>query len=376
MRFLPRAPSPTVRTVSLTGYRFLPRPRTGTHPRKPRQSGRVSLVSAIGRMVGACLRIVVRMLTVDDTSALARWAEPGLLRRVGPPVEVSAREWATTSSCALDDSILRAARLEATVERPLHVLVSHPGERINSRRIVSHVWSTPLPHGALYQLMPQVLIASPSFCLQSLSAGHSLVKAIVSAMEVCGDYGRTPNARDGFVARPALARPEDLRAHFRQNHSYGARRVREALGHVVAGSRSPMETIVVLVFTLPVELGGCGLPSPLLNVRLEIPPELQRAIGKPYVVVDLCWPDQLIILEYDSYLWHSSALAVDSDSTRNEGLRDEGWMVRSVTAGMLANDAMRRHLVSKVTGRFGIKLPNDPEFDRRQHDLIQELLRC
>ena len=51
-------------------------------------------------------------------------------------------------------------------------------------------------------------------------------------------------------------------------------------------------------------------------------------------------------------------------------------MVRSVTAGMLANDAMRRHLVSKVTERFGIKLPNDPEFDRRQHDLIQELLRC
>ena len=111
-------------------------------------------------------------------------------------------------------------------------------------------------------------------------------------------------------------------------------------------------------------------------MRVEIPPELQRAIGKPYVVVDLCWPDQLIILEYDSYLWHSSALAVDSDSTRNEGLRDEGWMVRSVTAGMLANDAMRRHLLSKVTERFGIKLPNDPEFDRRQHDLIQELLRC
>ena len=137
-----------------------------------------------------------------------------------------------------------------------------------------------------------------------------------------------------------------------------------------------METVVVLLFTLPVELGGCALPTPALNVRLEIPPDLQRAIMKPYVVVDLCWPDQRIILEYDSYLWHSSTLAVDSDSTRNEGLRDQGWMVRSVTAGMLANDDMRRHLVARVTERFGVRLPADQSFEALQHDLVEELLAC
>ncbi|MDO4428091.1 MAG: hypothetical protein Q4B91_01070 [Atopobiaceae bacterium] len=92
-------------------------------------------------------------------------------------------------------------------------------------------------------------------------------------------------------------------------------------------------------------------------------------------MVDLCWEEQRIVLEYDSYLWHSSARAVDSDSTRNEGLRDQGWMVRSITAGMLANDAMRRHLVSQVMQRFGRALPNDERFDRLQHDLVQTLLR-
>ena len=137
-----------------------------------------------------------------------------------------------------------------------------------------------------------------------------------------------------------------------------------------------METVVILLFTLPVKMGGCGLPAPEVNVRIQIPPYLQHALGKPYVVVDLCWRDVRIILEYDSYLWHSTAFAVDSDSTRNEGLRDMGWMVRSVTAGMLANDGMRRHLVSKVMERFGRKLPGNPEYDQLQHNLIQELLHC
>lgn len=317
------------------------------------------------------------MLTVTDISARARWAEPGLIDRLGEPVtDLEAVEWSSASACALNDAVLRAARLEATPERPLHVLVSRADRRIHSSRIISHVWSTPLPDKALYRLTPAVLLASPSFCLQTVAAGNSTVHAVVSAMEICGSYGRSPRAPHGFYHRAPLATPVELEAHFEQNHGYGARRVREALRHVMAGSRSPMETVVVLLFTLPVELGGCALPTPALNVRLEIPPDLQRAIMKPYVVVDLCWHDQRIILEYDSYLWHSSAPAVDSDSTRNEGLRDQGWMVRSVTAGMLANDNMRRHLVARVTERFGVRLPADQGFEALQHDLVEELLAC
>ena len=135
-----------------------------------------------------------------------------------------------------------------------------------------------------------------------------------------------------------------------------------------------METVVVLFFTLPIGVGGCGLPAPLLNVRLEIPPDLRAAIKKPYVVVDLCWLDQRIILEYDSYRWHTTPAAMDSDSTRNEGLRDEGWMVRSVTAGILKDDAMRRLLVSRVMARFGRELPSDPAFNQLQANLVRDLL--
>lgn len=122
--------------------------------------------------------------------------------------------------------------------------------------MVSHVWSGPFPDGALYQLTPRVMIASPSFCLQQMSARRGLVKAIVTAMEICGEYARSPRAKDGLYRRPPLTTPEELRDHFAGTHGYGAKRARAALRHVVAGSRSPMETVVVLLFTLPVKLGG------------------------------------------------------------------------------------------------------------------------
>ena len=168
--------------------------------------------------------------------------------------------------------------------------------------------------------------------------------------------------------------PEELARRFADAHGYGTRRAREAVAFVVAGSRSPMETVVVLLFTLPVEVGGCGLPAPRLNTTIEIPASLQLALGKPYLVVDLCWEEFGIILEYESYLFHRTRQQIDSDSARNEGLRDLGWMVRSVTEGMLADPQMRRELVEKVAARAGVCLPEDEGYWLRQEALVQELL--
>lgn len=98
------------------------------------------------------------------------------------------------------------------------------------------------------------------------------------------------------------------------------------------------------------------------------------ALGKPYLTVDLCWRAWGIILEYDSYLWHRSKAKVDEDNTRNEGLRDMGWMVRSVTKGMLGNDRMLDELVRKVAARAGVRIPDDDAYRLRRRALASELL--
>lgn len=314
-------------------------------------------------------------VTISHRSALARWGERNLEQRLGEPC-APPDDWALPSAAELDDELLRAARLEATPDRPLHVLVDDAAGRVRAGRVVSHVWSSPLPEGSLYRLAPGLLLCSPSFCLQQLcaGAGTSVAEAVSAVMEVCGCYALSARAQHGFHERPPLMTIPELKAHFASEHGYGARRVREAVERAVPGSRSPMETAVVLLFTLPVRLGGCGLPPPRLNARVEISPELRAALGRPYLVVDLCWEEQRIILEYDSYSWHLPPRAFDGTQSRNEGLRDEGWMVRSVTAGILADDRLRRLLMSRVMRRFGRELPGDRAFELRQRGLVRDLL--
>ena len=314
------------------------------------------------------------MITVCDISALSRWAEKDLARRLGPPLE-QPEGWSLPCASSLDEAILRAARLEATPVRPLHILVCAEDRRIRTPVLRNHIWSTPLPAGALYQLTPEVLLASPRFCLQQMAPRSSLARTASIATEICGTYARSPRSPEGFFRRAPLDTACDLRAYFDATRGYGAGRVREALPYVVDGSRSPMETVLVLALVLPVELGGCGLPLPTLNQRIEIPPELRLALGKPYVTVDICWPGTRTILEYDSYRWHTVPRALDSDASRSEGLRDLGWMVRSVTDGLLEDDAALRLLTDRVAARFGRSLPHDDDFILLRRSLVNELMR-
>lgn len=336
-----------------------------------------SCPSACCWQVGSPLRDNVQtMIAVCDISALARWGELGPTERVERLVRLPTNlDWSLAGVSELDTIDLSAARLEATEEHPLHILVSGAAARVRSRRVRSHIWSTPLPEGALCRLTDDVLLASPGFCLQQMAARSSLARIASVGMEICGCYTRPRQAYRSFYKRPPLVTAAELTDLFADNHGYGARRAREALAYVVDGSRSPMETVLVLFLILPVELGGCGLPRPLLNARVEIPPSLQRALGKPYLVVDLCWPELGIIFEYDSYEFHSTPSQVDSDAVRNEGLRDLGWMVRSITFGMLKREAMRTELVDKVMAKAGCSLPGDPGFRWLQGELVSQLMQ-
>lgn len=328
-----------------------------------------------GSVVKAPLPTIGAMIAVCDISALARWGERDLALRLGPPLR-EPTGWESPSARGIDPQVLRAARLEATPERRLHVLVGSDEARVRAKSIRSHIWSTPLPRGALYQLTPDVLLASPRFCLQQMSPRSSLARAAALAMEVCGEYARSPRAPGGFYRRPPLEDVEALRAHFELAGGYGAGRVREALPYVAPGSRSPMETVLVLVLVLPLEVGGCGLPMPRLNFRIEIPPALQRALGKPYVVADLCWPEFMLILEYNGYEWHATPTAMDGDASRNEGLRDAGWMVREVTSGLLTDPVALDMLLGKVAARLGRELPQDETLSYMRQCLVRELMRA
>lgn len=313
------------------------------------------------------------MFTVCDISALARWGEQGLAQRL-EVVDATQVPWTLASAGEVTPEALRRARLEATRERPLHVLVDCRERRLRVPHLVCHVCAGPLPEGSLYRLSDEALLVSPSLCLRQLSARASLTFAAAAGFEICGEYGCSPHAENGFYQRAPLCSVAELRSRIEKDGGYGAGKALQALDYVVAGARSPMEAALVLLFVLPQEVGGCGLPLPEVNLRIEISPQLQAALGKAYLVADICWPAWRIILEYDSALFHDGARETAYTRSRNEGLADEGWMVRSVSAGLLADDALRRNLVEKVMARAGRELPGSWAYDALQHDLVQRLL--
>lgn len=86
-------------------------------------------------------------------------------------------------------------------------------------------------------------------------------------------------------------------------------------------------------------LRSAGLPEPLRQYRI-------REEGETLARADLAWPAQRVILEVDSYRYHSGRLEWERDLVRRNRLEAAGWKVVHVTAQQLAtgNEALVRQL--------------------------------
>lgn len=104
-----------------------------------------------------------------------------------------------------------------------------------------------------------------------------------------------------FHARPPLT-SLDLLAQYLSKCA-GVRGVcpaRKALSYAVKGFRSPAETSLALLLTLPARLGGYGLPTCVANHRIDLAESRGRYLRTPYLLADLAWPTEMVAMEYDN----------------------------------------------------------------------------
>lgn len=280
------------------------------------------------------------MITLTNISALRLWAHEGLLNRLGDPCQANGLNWTTGSFKEILEHGLESMGVSYSRKDPLHVLVDDPGHRIVSARVKSHVWSGRLPAGSLYQLAPNVLIASPAFCCLQDAVNSSLPHVAATMMECLGKYGRVTGAR-GFLDREPLLSCDELSSYLA--HAKGCRGVekaRRALRLALSPTRSPLETKTVLIATLPERLGGYGLPRP--EVNYVITPQAEDVPFSQFAryEVDVCWPDRRTIIEVDSYQYHAKAEQLDTDAKKRNSLKSMGWKVLTVTDGQLSGDAL------------------------------------
>lgn len=316
------------------------------------------------------------MVTLTDISALEKMTQDGLLAELGSPISGAGLDWGRTSMRAIGHAGLPGLGTCLSVDTPAHVLVSSPQDRVRSKRVVSHVWSGPLPDRSLFRLSDDVLMASPGLVLAQMATSTPLPELAAVVMEMCGRYGRVRWSSRGFLDRKPLTTPQNLREYLCSLPGHLCiQRAERATQFALVGSRSPLETSFALMVSLPEELGGCGFARPRLNHRIDPSPQLAALCDQGWYEADLCWPERRVICEVNSRQEHLTPNAQDHDAAKTGALEAMGWRVHSVTVGLLKSPTSREALFGQMTSSLGCPPPSDrPEDVRRRGELMRRLL--
>jgi hypothetical protein len=262
------------------------------------------------------------------------------------------------------------------LEQPVDLMVPTGNVRGRLRCVNEHVCSSGLPRSSVHCIGSNIYVTSPELTFVNL--GRSLGAPALSAyaMELCGGYALTPWTQRGFEPRAPLNAFEELERFVHGcKRMHGCKRAHEALRISGVGSRSPAETLMYLLFSMPRSMFGYGLPKPLLNERIDISSEAQMRLRTEYVVVDMLFEKGRLVVEYDSRSFHNTPAKLDHDDDRREVLQDMGYEVVVVRAERLSNYRRFDDLVRFTIGkRLGIDVPPmDSRFTRGVLNLRDDL---
>ena len=227
-------------------------------------------------------------------------------------------------------------------------------------------------------------MSSPQFCFFQMAGELSLIKLIELGFELCGTYSLSgkdeysPGAETtdkNQYGCPMLINIKALNAFSsRMKGVSGQKKASRALRYIADGSGSPMETILVLLLTLPYKLGGYGLPMPELNKRVELGNEVKqrsKMSDKAYYVCDLFWSEINFAIEYDSDFYHTGADRIASDSKRRLDLATLGIEVIPVTARQIRDANALENLARLIAKKSGKRF----QFDELQFKQARRELR-
>ena len=270
---------------------------------------------------------------------------------------------------------------------PLHALVGNRTDGTKTKRLVTHVYSGPIPYGAMLNLGHNVCMSAPRFTFMQVATQFDLIDTVRVGMELCGTYSQwrldpmrmgdpyyqeyVENRACTFNLPPAMRLKHALSFVERLNRHRGAVGARAALRWVTGGSASPMETATYLLLCLPKRLGGYGLPKPLLNPKLIV----SNPNGTVERYPDLFWQGADIDVEYNSDSDHSGEWARYRDSKREIELTVANIKVLPLTRPQLMNASEFDAFAQGLRRMLGIRpRPTSLEWEYRRGELRQRLL--
>ena len=250
--------------------------------------------------------------------------------------------------------------LNVTKEHPLHVLSPSAEQRCRTIGICSHVIRHTLPSGSFLEIttgsdsekaLPipanvRVLIDAPPLIIvnmanelndrvrkEAISELVARLRLIALANELCGSYARDPIAPqsrrchyDETGKCNRFSTPDEVRAALDEMRGLkGSSRARYAAKYILDHSGSPMETYLDMALFLPPRLAGLGMPTPLLNKKLQVSEKVHANLKHSTLRPDIQWPDFNTLAEYLGDKEHASKKARIEDKNRGQDYSTAGF---------------------------------------------------
>ncbi len=216
----------------------------------------------------------------------------------------------------------------AEVEGPISVLVAKKTALHASDVLAPHVWSGPVPKGALVQVAPGMRCVTPAMLAILMTPNLSDLELQMLLAEFMGLFAPSDDYETGlFQRRGSLITPAGLSRFLdAMGSARGTARVRRALNRAPVAAASPLEAKLYLRATYPFSQGGYRMGEVVLNDPVEVRRLTCRCDALQRRKPDLMFRhgDACVCLDYMG-AWHDSARGVRRDTERRNELLAAGF---------------------------------------------------
>ena len=184
-------------------------------------------------------------------------------------------------------------------------LITEPSQKRRAMGARCHLWLESIPARSLIELEPGIYVSGIELCAFQMAAELPERALIELYFELCSRYCMPFFDEEDYRDPPS---PRTTRRKLKRFLSLlppgvdGRRKALRALPCVREGSRSPLETAMVMTLTCPKRLGGMGLRDIRMNYRLPLPPHIRQLTRRSSLICDAYIDRGAQDVEYQGFL--------------------------------------------------------------------------
>lgn len=178
-----------------------------------------------------------------------------------------------------------------------------------------------------------------------------------------------------FEVEPVLT-PDRLADYLAACKGNVAKQLLRLCPYLSENLRSPMECIMLALFSLPFSYGGFACGPFKTDYKIEFDDRAQAISGMPHAVCDAYQEAARFDLEYNGELGHSSRRGRIHDEKRNTGLITMGIEVATVNNEMLCDMEAMEALAWRIHQRMRKRYRNRADARRKKQEALLNTLRA